>query len=152
MREREIMEGGSNGTPACMMAFGENSNGGLCPMMMMMPLMTSTHHAHHHQHHPINPNPNAADTNSPFLIPLPPTNNHDQNRNTSSGSSFALDDHNNNPAGVCYFMDNNNDYGSSSVKAKIMAHPHYHRLLAAYVNCQKVKQEKVVNVKRVIDE
>ncbi|KAF7811208.1 homeobox protein SBH1-like [Senna tora] len=27
---------------------------------------------------------------------------------------------------------------SSSVKAKIMAHPHYHRLLAAYVNCQKV--------------
>ncbi|KAG7587915.1 Homeobox domain [Arabidopsis suecica] len=27
---------------------------------------------------------------------------------------------------------------SASVKAKIMAHPHYHRLLAAYVNCQKV--------------
>ncbi|VVA93707.1 unnamed protein product [Arabis nemorensis] len=26
----------------------------------------------------------------------------------------------------------------ASVKAKIMAHPHYHRLLAAYVNCQKV--------------
>ncbi|KDO78370.1 hypothetical protein CISIN_1g024428mg [Citrus sinensis] len=33
------------------------------------------------------------------------------------------------------------NYGSgasSSVKAKIMAHPHYHRLLAAYANCQKV--------------
>ncbi|KAJ7967742.1 putative Homeobox protein knotted-1 [Quillaja saponaria] len=27
---------------------------------------------------------------------------------------------------------------SSSVKAKIMAHPHYHRLLSAYVSCQKV--------------
>ncbi|KAG2262286.1 hypothetical protein Bca52824_069365 [Brassica carinata] len=26
----------------------------------------------------------------------------------------------------------------TSVKAKIMAHPHYHRLLVAYVNCQKV--------------
>ncbi|KAJ6737870.1 HOMEOBOX PROTEIN TRANSCRIPTION FACTORS [Salix koriyanagi] len=28
--------------------------------------------------------------------------------------------------------------GSTSVKAKIMAHPHYHRLLAAYASCQKV--------------
>ncbi|KAI7997059.1 Homeobox protein SBH1 [Camellia lanceoleosa] len=32
---------------------------------------------------------------------------------------------------------NNNDGGFSSVRAKIMAHPHYHCLLAAYVNCQK---------------
>ncbi|PQQ12165.1 hypothetical protein Pyn_00182 [Prunus yedoensis var. nudiflora] len=42
-------------------------------------------------------------------------------------------------------MDNNNSNhdgssssSSSSVKAKIMAHPHYHRLLASYINCQKV--------------
>ncbi|XP_028755236.1 homeobox protein SBH1-like isoform X2 [Neltuma alba] len=36
---------------------------------------------------------------------------------------------------------NNTDGSSSScspVKARIMAHPHYPRLLAAYVNCQKV--------------
>ncbi|KAJ1428706.1 hypothetical protein SESBI_08811 [Sesbania bispinosa] len=56
--------------------------------------------------------------------------------------------HNNtttNPAGLGYYFmeDNNNNNGSSSssssaVKDKIMAHPHYHRLLAAYVNCQKV--------------
>ncbi|MBA0634573.1 hypothetical protein Godav_025962 [Gossypium davidsonii] len=60
----------------------------------------------------------------------------DQNHNSSSGSSMILDDQhntttsNNNNTG-CYFMESND--GSSSVKAKIMAHPHYHRLLAAYV-------------------
>jgi hypothetical protein len=43
-------------------------------------------------------------------------------------------------------MDNNNNGSSSSsssgVKAKIMAHPHYHRLLEAYINCQKVREKK----------
>jgi hypothetical protein len=43
-------------------------------------------------------------------------------------------------------MDNNNNGSSSSsssgVKAKIMAHPHYHRLLEAYINCQKVRKKK----------
>jgi hypothetical protein len=119
------MESGSNGT-SCMMAFGENSYG-LCPMMMMMPLMTS-HHGHHH--------PNA-DTNNTLFLPLPPTNN--QNRDTNT-SSFILHDHNNNTNTGSYIMDtnNNNDGSTSAVKAKIMAHPHYHRLLAAYVNCQKV--------------
>jgi hypothetical protein len=59
---------------------------------------------------------------------------------------MIIDDHNRNhnnntvTATGCYFMDNN-DGSSSSVKAKIMAHPHYHRLLAAYANCQKVKNE-----------
>ncbi|KAE8673453.1 Homeobox protein SHOOT MERISTEMLESS [Hibiscus syriacus] len=33
-------------------------------------------------------------------------------------------------------MESSNDGGS--IKSKIMAHPHYQRLLAAYVNCQKV--------------
>ncbi|XVE87732.1 hypothetical protein DITRI_Ditri19aG0011500 [Diplodiscus trichospermus] len=126
------MEGGSNST-SCMIAYGHNSNG-LCPMMMM-PLTTS--HPHHHQqlqqHHP------NSDSSSLFL-PLPPINNQDQNHNSSSGSSMILDDHNNtstnNNTGR-YFMERN-DGSSSSLKAKIMAHPHYHRLLAAYVNCQKV--------------
>ncbi|XP_062162397.1 homeobox protein SBH1 [Alnus glutinosa] len=121
------MESGSNGT-SCMMAFGENSYG-LCPMMMMMPLMTS-HHGHHH--------PNT-DTNNTLFLPLPPTNN--QNRDTNT-SSFVLHDHNNNSNTGFYNMEsnnnNNNDGNNSAVKAKIMGHPHYHRLLAAYVNCQKV--------------
>ncbi|XP_022714422.1 homeobox protein SBH1-like [Durio zibethinus] len=122
------MEGGSNST-SCMMAFGHNSNG-LCPMTIMHPMTSHPHHQHHHD-------PNL-DSNSLFL-PLPPTNNQDHNHNSSIGSSMIFDDHNsytNNNTG-CYFMASN-DGSSSSVKAKIMAHPHYHRLLAAYVNCQKV--------------
>ncbi|XP_041028385.1 homeobox protein SBH1-like [Juglans microcarpa x Juglans regia] len=126
------MDSGSNGT-SCMMSFGENSYG-LCPVMMM-PLMSS-HQSHHHH------NPNA-DTNS--LIPLPPTNNHDQNRNrnTDNSSAFFLHDQTNNSDTGCYFMEsntnmNNDESSSSAEKVKIMAHPHYQRLLAAYVNCQKV--------------
>ncbi|XP_061359336.1 homeobox protein SBH1-like [Gastrolobium bilobum] len=137
------MEGNSNGTSS-VMAFGENSNG-ICPMMMMMPLMTS--------HHPINPNHNNpnVDTNGLFL-PMPcTTNNHHPNRDSSGSSSIMLhNNHNTNNTELGYFMqidpnnnNNNNTNGgssssSSTVKTKIMAHPHYHRLLTAYVNCQKV--------------
>ncbi|KAL5729847.1 Homeobox protein knotted-1-like let6 [Ranunculus cassubicifolius] len=32
----------------------------------------------------------------------------------------------------------NTDSDSDSIKAKIMSHPHYLRLLAAYINCQKI--------------
>ncbi|MBA0694694.1 hypothetical protein Goari_004969 [Gossypium aridum] len=132
------MEGGSNST-SCMMAFGHNGNG-LCPMTMMHHPMTShLHPQHQHQHHHHHHHPNSG--SSSLFLPQPPTNNQDQNHNSSSGSSMILDDQhntttsNNNNTG-CYFMESND--GSSSVKAKIMAHPHYHRLLAAYVNCQKV--------------
>ncbi|KAM1005215.1 hypothetical protein ACFX13_005355 [Malus domestica] len=152
--------GGANGT-CSMMAFGENSSngGGMCPRMMM-PLMTSSHHAHHshhhlHQHHMnLNPNADTHDTSTthqfrqlPQLPQLPPSNNHHDHQNphnTSGGSSFLL--HNPAAAAASYFMDNNNNDGvggsssssPSTVKAKIMAHPHYHRLLASYINCQKV--------------
>ncbi|OAY24588.1 homeobox protein SBH1 [Manihot esculenta] len=121
------MECGSNST-SCMMAFGGNSNG-LCPTMMM-PLMTSHHHP------PTPPHPNADSSSNTLLLPLPPTNNQDQNPNSGCCSSMILDDHNHNSNGntACYFMDNS----TASVKVKIMAHPHYHRLLAAYINCQKV--------------
>ncbi|XP_022926891.1 homeobox protein knotted-1-like LET6 [Cucurbita moschata] len=129
---------GPGGSSSGMMNFGDqnNSNNGLCSsMMMMMPLMSSHHHHHHHQGDACNPFP-----------PLPSPNyttNNINNTNTSSSS---------NP--ICYFMDehttttttnNNNDNGccnanssSCELKAKIMGHPHYHRLLAAYVNCRKV--------------
>uniref|UniRef100_A0A5B6YJ80 Putative homeobox protein SBH1 n=1 Tax=Davidia involucrata TaxID=16924 RepID=A0A5B6YJ80_DAVIN len=125
------MEGGGCSSTSCLMAFGDNSsNGVLCPMMMMMPPMTS--HSN-------------VDNNALFL-PLPPNNNQHQNRHTSSrttasSSSFMLEDHHHNTTNTgCYFMDNNsnNDGSCSSVKAKIMAHPHYTRLLAAYANCQKI--------------
>ncbi|KAL0407234.1 UNVERIFIED_CONTAM: Homeobox protein S [Sesamum latifolium] len=47
---------------------------------------------------------------------------------------------NNNTSTGYYFMESSNDAAGScsSAKAKIMAHPHYHRLLAAYANCQKI--------------
>lgn len=135
------MEGGSNSTP-CKMAFGDNSNG-LCPMMMMMmPLMSSSHHHHHdhdhhndrHHHHP------DADSSTLFL-PLPSTNNQTQNRNSSSGfTSPILDDNNITNTGCCFMETHDGTSSTSSVKAKIMAHPYYHRLLAAYSNCQKVQE------------
>lgn len=81
--------------------------------------------------------------------------NHDQLRNQAHtlSSPMLLQDHNNpnknktiiNPS--CYFIDinNNTDGGlgsssssSASVKQKIMSHPYYNRLFAAYVSCQKV--------------
>ncbi|KAE8728694.1 Homeobox protein SHOOT MERISTEMLESS [Hibiscus syriacus] len=104
------MEGGSNST-SCMMDFGHNdtsSNIGLSPMSMMPPM------ASHHHHH------SNLDSNPLFL--------------SSDSSSFILHDQNNNTG--CYFMETSND--GSSFKTKIMAHPHYNRLLAAYANCQKV--------------
>lgn len=133
------MEGGSTNTTSCMMAFGDDGNG-LCPMTMM-PLMTLHHHHHNNNHRQVN----VVESSSLFLPLTLPTNNQEQNHNSSSGSSMILDDHNNDnnnnssaTAAGCYFMDNNDGSSSNSVKAKIMAHPHYHRLLAAYVNCQKV--------------
>ncbi|KAL6197675.1 hypothetical protein ACLB2K_033281 [Fragaria x ananassa] len=100
-------------------------------MTVMMPLMTTNNSQHQHlaQLH---------SNNSPFVLLPPNHNNHHQQDQ-------------NNPAAVvgCYFMDHNTNSGghgcsssssssSSSIKSKIMAHPHYHRLLAAYINCQKV--------------
>lgn len=118
--------GGSNST--CMMAFGDNGNG-LCPLM-------TNHHQHQHHHHSRN---HPSSTSSALFLPLPeaPPNQH-QNRNTSGGSSMILDDHNTNTnTNTCYFMDSS-DASTAPLKAKIMAHPHYNRLLTAYISCQKV--------------
>ncbi|XP_073158940.1 homeobox protein SBH1-like isoform X2 [Henckelia pumila] len=111
------------------MAFGENGNGGFCPMMMMMPQVAAAA-------------PNGDCTHSLFL-PLQ-QDHHQLNRNCTSsvgGCSMMLAEHdNNNTSTGYYFMEGDGDAGSGScsVKSKIMAHPHYPRLLAAYVNCQKI--------------
>lgn len=129
------------------MAFGDHDHSNaLCPsspMIMMMPPMTTSH-------------PNAdSSSNTLFLPPRSSSISHHlqdliiNNRNASSSAAAASsmmleDNHHNNinttatAAGGCYFMDTSTDAGCSSVKAKIMAHPHYHRLLAAYINCQKI--------------
>ncbi|KAL3519414.1 hypothetical protein ACH5RR_017563 [Cinchona calisaya] len=131
-----MMEGSSS-TSCLMMGFGgdnNSSNGGALGggptstmMMMMPPQMPSSH---------LN---NAAETNNDTIfLPLPPHTRHI----AATSMMQQLDHHCNNYSSSCYFMDHNNDIGgsssSSSVKAKIMAHPHYNRLLAAYIDCQKI--------------
>lgn len=121
------MEGGGGSS---MMSFGENSDG-LCPSMMMPPLSS-----HPNSHAP---------SSSMLFLPLPlPSNNQDLNRYNSGGggSTMMIEENYNNASTGDYLMESNsdNDGGNYAVKAKIMAHPHYHRLLAAYVNCQKVKK------------
>lgn len=123
------------GSSSVMMGFGENNNNsGIYPMTMMPAFMNSS---------TLN-NPNQDTTNS-FFFPMPCTSNHDPNPNNLNTNT------NNNTGLGQYFMEdqinhNINKDGSSStsaaaVKAKIMTHPHYQRLLAAYVNCQKVRKK-----------
>ncbi|XP_051135324.1 homeobox protein knotted-1-like LET6 isoform X2 [Andrographis paniculata] len=133
--------GGGSGSNSCLMAFGENhnnnsnnNNNGFCPVMMMPPHMASSSQ----------PNSDAGNA----LFPPPPPNHHHE-LNPGGGGSMMLEEHqnqsNNHTSTGYYFMHQNNDAataaaaaGGSSAKAKIMAHPHYNRLLAAYVNCQKI--------------
>ncbi|XP_073054003.1 LOW QUALITY PROTEIN: homeobox protein SBH1-like [Primulina eburnea] len=114
------MEGG--GGSSSLMAFGENVHE-LGPMLIMPP---------------------TADINNNIF--LPPANHQGLiNRHCSltvDVSSMMLEEHHNDrnvsTSTAYYLTENNNDAGSGSVKAKIMAHPYYHRLLAAYVDCQKI--------------
>ncbi|XP_073307583.1 homeobox protein knotted-1-like LET6 isoform X2 [Primulina huaijiensis] len=116
-------EGSGNMNPH-FMAFGGNANG-FCPMMMMPQVAATGPHG---------------DCSQTIYLPLPSTNQQHLNLNSSSGGgcSMMLAEHNNNTSTGYYFMESDGDAGSCSVKSKIMAHPHYPRLLAAYVNCQKI--------------
>ncbi|KAJ4849000.1 Homeobox protein knotted-1-like let6 [Turnera subulata] len=119
----------SNGT-CSMMSFGDNS-GELSSMAMM--------------------NPSAGSSRKPFLphhLPLANTSHHDQITDSQRVSAMMLNELNGLKAGS-HFMgrnttsgqpDNNNSSSSSShsMRAKIMAHPYFPRLLTAYANCQKV--------------
>ncbi|KAL8470125.1 hypothetical protein ACS0TY_032840 [Phlomoides rotata] len=102
--------GGGSSNNSCLMAFGENNNG-FCPILMMPPPMPSTGNSHFLPTH--------QDLNRTSLMMLEQDQNQSKN-NTSTGY---------------YFMD---DEGSCSTRAKIMSHPHYHRLLSAYARCHKI--------------
>ncbi|KAL9159706.1 hypothetical protein ABFS82_08G152400 [Erythranthe guttata] len=150
------MEGGGGGggnSNSCMMAFGGN-NDGFCPMLMMPP-----HNNHHHTTDGRN--------NNLFLPLIPSSSNHHHGGGGGGGggSSMMLEEHHNNGGGGnnnitstgYYFMESNNNNnnddgingggGGCSTKDKIMAHPHYHRLLSAYANCQKIGAPPEVVVK-----
>ncbi|XP_023759454.1 homeobox protein knotted-1-like LET6 isoform X1 [Lactuca sativa] len=118
------MDGGGVGT-SCLMGFGDNIN--------------------------INRSSSGDNNNCIGSLCLPPTpviyNNtvifstHDHHHSNCGASSSAmmLEDNNNgniNDGGGLAFISSSSC--SSSVKAKIMSHPHYPRLLSAYLNCQKI--------------
>lgn len=71
---------------------------------------------------------------SPMMMMMPVTtnyNNFSSNPNTSTRTTT--------PNQRCYYMDKNIiDSDSGSMKAKIMSHPLYPRLLAAYITCHKI--------------
>lgn len=110
----------NSSSSSCMMMI-EN---GLYPMIMIPPLSHHQSNQNHNQNHNQNPiNNNSSKLPHHFCC--------------SSSSSVAAS------TGCYELMDmetqthhNNNNNGS--VKAKIMAHPHYLRLLSAYLKCQKV--------------
>ncbi|CAO2842479.1 unnamed protein product [Amaranthus hypochondriacus] len=100
-------------------------NGGLYPMIMIPPL-SHHHHHHHHQNH---------------------NNDHNNTNKACCCSSAAYDhhhhhhhhDHQHHVMEMEHQTQNLNDSSNTgNIKAKIMAHPHYPRLLSAYVSCQKV--------------
>ncbi|CAH9059188.1 unnamed protein product [Cuscuta europaea] len=87
----------------------------LCPMMMMMPTSNDQEH-------------------------------HGGNTHNSTAAGYYMDNlgsHNHHgceevAAGKCGVSSPSSSPSASSVKAKIMGHPYYHRLLAAYLSCQKI--------------
>ncbi|RZC46196.1 hypothetical protein C5167_039145 [Papaver somniferum] len=119
---------------------GGGSSNGLSSMLMVM-----APPPHHH------PQPNSSEmVNNLNTLFLPLSSN---NNNQNLGSSYhhhlqMYGDHDNDKhaaAGYYFMMKHNNidkqhdNTSSSSFKrAKIMAHPHYLRLLTAYINCQKI--------------
>ncbi|XP_055806082.1 homeobox protein knotted-1-like LET6 isoform X2 [Solanum dulcamara] len=80
-------------------------------------------------------NNNSTNGNAPappmMMMMPPPTSSLTNNNNAETSNNNIL---------FLPFMDNNphEDDNSSSIKSKIMAHPHYPRLLSAYLNCQKI--------------
>ncbi|KAK1310873.1 Homeobox protein SBH1 [Acorus calamus] len=119
------MEGHSNS--CLMMGYGgetlQEGGGGNLPPMMVMPLMACL---------PPQPNTTTTTNNNNLLLPpfqLPPsssTNHHHQLMLplTIDGSGDSSS----------HLMDG----GYGSLKSKIMSHPHFPRLLQAYINCHKV--------------
>lgn len=119
------MEGGSSGA-SCLMNFGDHS------IMMPPPVAMNT-----------NDCSTTNNTTTTITTTATTTTTHDNNTLFFPHPQQHQIGH---PSIGCYFMDGSGtssnttttNSSSNSVKAKIMSHPHYRRLLSAYVNCQKV--------------
>ncbi|KVI09403.1 ELK-like protein [Cynara cardunculus var. scolymus] len=114
--------GGGGGGTSCLMSFGDNSSsnsnnnniGSLClpPPPVAYSNNNLIYSDHHHHHH--------------------------SNCGTSASALMLQDNNNiniNDGGGGLGFMTSSS---CSSIRAKIMSHPHYPRLLSAYLNCQKI--------------
>ncbi|GAV72164.1 ELK domain-containing protein/KNOX1 domain-containing protein/KNOX2 domain-containing protein/Homeobox_KN domain-containing protein [Cephalotus follicularis] len=129
------MEGGSSNsssTTSCsVMGFVDN-NSGLSSMMMMMPFMINSS--------------GEAGNNKVFMSSTLSNNSSCQRSGSSiqrvvaDRDPFMPQDNTSNHNNYTGFMERNNgaDNDSYGMRSKIMAHPHFPRLLDAYVNCQKV--------------
>ncbi|KAI3680493.1 hypothetical protein L6452_35264 [Arctium lappa] len=115
---------------SCLMSFGDNSNN------------SSSNSNNNNNNNNIGslclPPPPVAYNNNNLIYSNQDHHHHHRNNNCgTSASAMMLQDHNNN-------INNTNDGGlgfmtsCSSIRSKIMSHPHYPRLLSAYLNCQKI--------------
>ncbi|XP_076919997.1 homeobox protein knotted-1-like LET6 [Bidens hawaiensis] len=108
------------GTSSCLMSFGDTSN------------INSSSNSN-------NNNNNNNNNIGSLCLPAPTQPgpyNTTTNNNLIFSSAMMLQDNNiniNDGVGLGFM-----NHPSSSVKAKIMSHPHYPRLLSAYLNCQKI--------------
>ncbi|MQM06736.1 hypothetical protein Taro_039562 [Colocasia esculenta] len=135
------MEGvGSGGANGVLMGFGDGSGAGGFSPLMIMPLMSAP--------------PPPSSEHSLFFLPPPPGTHSNHNTVTSCSSSSITHNHHqqqeqqqnghHNGVHISALPPPMDDKERSSngcnhdMKAKIMSHPHYARLLAAYVNCHKL--------------
>ncbi|KAL4563002.1 hypothetical protein LXL04_027033 [Taraxacum kok-saghyz] len=122
------MEGdGGGGSSSCLMSFGDNniissssnSNntnvGALC--LPPPPVAYNTN------------------TNNNNLVFTSQDHHHHHSTCGTSNSAMMLENNTINGGGLTFMTSSS---CSSSLKAKIMSHPHYPRLLSAYLNCQKI--------------
>ncbi|XP_074307464.1 homeobox protein knotted-1-like LET6 isoform X1 [Silene latifolia] len=117
-------------------------NNGLLYPMIMIPSLSHQHHQNHTSHHNNNHNNiinNKIYSSSSVYDHLMEMENHHHHQQQQQQHS-QQNNNNNNIININSCSNNNttNININCSIKAKIMGHPHYPRLLSAFVNCQKV--------------
>ncbi|KAI3495166.1 hypothetical protein L1887_37374 [Cichorium endivia] len=117
--------GGGGGTSSCLMSFGDNN------------IINSSSNSNNNNVGSLclPPPPVAYNNNNNNLIFTDHGDHHHHSTCGTSASAMMLEGNtiNINDGGLAFMGS-----CSSSVKEKIMSHPHYPRLLSAYLNCQKI--------------
>ncbi|KAK9706362.1 hypothetical protein RND81_07G119200 [Saponaria officinalis] len=112
----------------------ENNNNGFYPMIM---IPTLSHHHHHNHHHNklCCSSASCPSTAAAAAAAAAGCYDHLMENNQQQQQS-----HGNNIININNSCNNNNNSNNNNcnIKAQIMAHPHYPRLLSSFLNCQKV--------------